>query len=472
MQKRWHAIIERGLSWSLTAQGWQGKRQLEMMSTSGRKFSKVAIQALNRWDNRTLEVFAQHGANIRQLELSNCILNNRAICCQVLAAMPMLEKIVLEGVGLNLRAREWHRTDSTGRLAAKTLEDLNADDWPTSQDLAKLTTLEVSHTSYELLKFFEKSQLKSLKLTIAGDIEDLQQLLNFLATQNGLEEAVIETTGFAESKLFQTAIPANFIPFKLKQLSLVDVNLLKTPNYYNNLKAFVRMHVATLKVLELRGCFPQSFLEFVLANFKKMETLRLIDFDLRRIKEDYESVKSLHLCNVYTNAHLDHGNMYLKTMMVHYMPNLETLTMDKVDGYFLRSAIISLKKLQKLTVKSFDVNGCDGNIWLRRLESLNIGQIEGPFGWNRFTLNNSGITALSIKKLHTPENLNLKKITQNLKNLRELTIEDENLKCDDDFFNIIREHCKNLELLHLNAKSLIVDMSSVADIRGLSFRQF
>lgn len=78
----WKGIVERETLWSMTSRGWYGKRQLDMLSTSNRKFSKVSMKSLNHLDNKMADAFAKHGPNIRQLDLSNTILSNRAMWCQ------------------------------------------------------------------------------------------------------------------------------------------------------------------------------------------------------------------------------------------------------------------------------------------------------------------------------------------------------------------------------------------------------
>lgn len=69
------------------------------------------------------------------------------------------------------------------------------------------------------------------------------------------------------------------------------------------------------------------------------------------------------------------------------------------------------------------------------------------------------------------EYFDIQAITKNLKKLHTLTIESE-LNCDEEFFDIIRQNCKELKSLNLNMESLKVDISTVADIHGLRFRKF
>lgn len=155
--------------------------------------------------------------------------------------------------------------------------------------LSKLTTLESIGSSFHLLKHIKNCQLKTMKVSYDSQtLQNREPLLNFLTSQNSLKELELDLEW--PDALFQDPIPCELIKFRLKKLSLC-IDLRETPNKYNNLMEFMKLHLETLEELVLEWKFPDFFYEFIFAKFKQLKTLSLYGHDIPRESSFYERLK-------------------------------------------------------------------------------------------------------------------------------------------------------------------------------------
>lgn len=157
--------------------------------------------------------------------------------------------------------------------------------------------------------------------------------------------------------------------------------------------------------------------------------------------------------------------------LINHLPNIEKLLFYSLeDCSFIKHISKTLKKLTMLDVQYFDGDAFDG-LRFKALQSLEIHCVNSPVNWDALTRNNAGFTELSMANVYQRARLDIQAITNNLKKLRTLTIKTD-LNRDEKFFSTIRQICKELKSLNLNARSLKLHISTVADIPGLRFRNF
>lgn len=102
---------------------------------------------------------------------------------------------------------------------------------------------------------------------------------------------------------------------------------------------------------------------------------------------------------------------------------------------------------------------------------INLDPDDGPIEWEDIDFNNTAITELAIDRFWKDDDpLDIAAITRNLRGLQSLIIKCK-MTCDGTFLDIIRQHCDERMKLKLDS-SLLVDVSTAADSRGLVFRNF
>lgn len=429
-----------------------GKKEswVELLLATNRKFHKVKIdEMLELEKNQSLEIYQRIGSHIRELHLLTCVLDNFNLFLDVMKTMPNLKKLIMRDTA--------------------TLVDFNHLPDAELPVLAKLDTLEFVKSQYEILKCFNRAQLKTLKILSSTD-EDRQApepLVEFLATQKKLETLALRSIEHGKSKLFQTPVD-DFIPFRLKKLSLQGIKLRESPNDYNNLLKFMKLHARTLDELELGRKFPDFVYEFIFSQFKSLKTLRFMANEIPKIEDQFyerleenKNITKLVVNDTSPPDHTDSGHQPLKELLKR-LPNVASLKMlDYCDKDIMHFVAENLKQLKNLDVKNFNGSIFDG-LQLSSLTSLKIFQVDGNVDWDGFTKANVGITDLFIEVIYDSNDFNIESIVENLK-LRNLVILESGIVGNKKFFDAIRK-CSELKSLEMDENSLALDISEVADI--------
>lgn len=454
----WKAIAERSFSWTLVLNhdNQVGKEEpwVEPLLESNRKFHKVIVNdLLELGRNKTLEVFQKHGENIRELCLFDCVFKNSSIFLQILKLMPHLKKLIMFG---------------TAALA-----DFNDPDNDFLPTLPKLKSMEFVKCEYRLLTFFKKAQLISFKVLSSIDErqspEELLRLTEFLASQKQLSSLALRSFEQTNSQLFQTPLFEDEIPFHLKKLSLLGMKLRESPNDYNNLLKFMKLHVKTIELLEIGRKFPDFVFEFIFARLKNLKQLRLMVNELPKELEFYErleenkSIKSLFITDSPTPDHTNEGFPWLSAFLQH-MPNIESLTVPDYcrDKSTMEFVAANMKNLKYLSVKNFSGTVFNG-LEFPSLISLKTVSIEGPIDWYAFTKATPQVANFYVEAIYDEESFDINAITENWKQLQTLVIECE-VNGDENFFDSIRNNCSNLKSVDMEENSLRVELSDVVDI--------
>lgn len=192
---------------------------------------------------------------------------------------------------------------------------------------------------------------------------------------------------------FDTPIPDEFIPFRLKKLvlrlQLIGLETTDNNNNYNNLLKFMKLHARTLKELVIVGKHPDCFYEFVFGKLKRLKTLRLNGITNPQDSRFYERLEF--------NRSVITLILICVTAQQELASNIETLRLSSnSQNYrsFIKHVAETLKKLKKLVVSDFNGEGFDG-VQFEALESLEIHRVDHPINWERFTIQNPDIAELS-----------------------------------------------------------------------------
>lgn len=231
--QRWNEVAEQSCRFPLRLTN----KNLEASTASHRKFDKVCIKHKTRLDSRMLDFLVKHGKQIRDLNVYGFTQENATILYQMLGSMPNLQRIGL------------------GSREVQPIEDIGAE--LPLPPLSKLKKIHLYSKSFGLMRLFEGCQLQSLFLSSLSP--NRAPMLDFLVTQPRLEEMIMETELGKRSPLFETPIPADFIPFRLKKLTLLNFKLRETASDYYNLTKFMKLHVRSLEELILLDTFPGNF---------------------------------------------------------------------------------------------------------------------------------------------------------------------------------------------------------------------
>lgn len=314
--------------------------------TSNRKFHKASIDGLKGLDsNRMLKFFEKYGGDTRELNLSESSISNATVWCQVLETMmPNLTKLSM-----------------TKMKASGTFEDILLG----LRDLPHLKTLEIVESSFELLKFFERCQIQNLKVVCPNDDDQTREpLLNFLATQNNLKELSLQyLSGYKStqpSNLFRSAIPNDFIPFRLKKLLLLKIRLAKPLEYVNALR-FMKLHAESLEELEM-GWHFREFFDLIFTDCKQLKTLSLLNtspHQIPQLKSVYERLpvnKSVTRLNIIGS--INWGNdVFPWNELVNLLPSIENvLIIGYCNNALLQHIVQSCKKIKIITVAFYHGN--------------------------------------------------------------------------------------------------------------------
>lgn len=421
---------------------------------SKRRFHKMQITrglwTLPKQAGNVLLVIAHSGEYIQELTFHNCLPPDWELSTGAFTAMPNLKKISVFNTSKNTSA-----PDKTEKIA--------------KPGFSKLKTLVMVESDYRILDFFENAQVETLKIlnsTKEGN-QPAQHLLNFLAHQKQLKTLALRSFAFNCSDFFRTPIKDGTIQFQLKTLSLTGIKLNKSTNEYNNLLKFMKIHSGTLEELELGREFSESIYEFVFAKMKKLKSLRLMAETLPTNQDFYNRLEENS--NVTSLTFTDTGVVFSPlSMFFQRLPNLENLELkDYRQKETLKSIATDLKQLTCLAISNFDLIQ---DLQFQSLKTLIVQPFYRQVDWDGFTKANPDISELKIQSESYITNQNIEKITKNLTKLQHLTIEckiDGNVK----FFDVIRKNCSGLKTLNMNQYSLRVNISQIANIRGLCFRR-
>lgn len=400
---------------------------------SNRKFYKVKIdEALDWKKNNMLDVFKHIGAHIQELSLFFCVFDDTEIFIEFLKAIPNLKRLILA---------ETASMDPS--------QDLVQENLPL---LSKLEALEMMRAGYPILATLQKAQLTTFKVldSMDGVDESPTPLLNFLGIQKKLKTLALRS--ICKSKLFQTPIMEEIAQFKLKTLSLQGIKLNTTPNEYNNLMKFMKLHSNTIEELDLGRTFPDFFYEFVFAKFKNLKKLRLMvselptETDFFDRLEENKSVTSLSM----VESSSENWSSVSKELFKH-VPNVEKLSFTNYcENETLEFIANNLKQLKNLTLNSFNGNE---NIQFPALTSLKILESQSVINWNTLTTANSGITELILDNYYLYKEEHFESITCNLKQLRSLKIGSE-VHLEQNFFDLIHKNCSQMKSLRIFRQSV------------------
>lgn len=351
------------------------------------------------------------------------------------------------------------------------------DEEPSTEKLPpplKLKSLEVNTRSPALAELLAGCRLHTLTVSTSINIwyyvqQESEGIWDFLATQGDLKALKMDYRSC--SALFGSA--QGTIPFTLKKFAIVgSASHEMMVSAIGNLVKFMKQQEGTLEELELCSTLPNNFYESIL----KLRNLKTLLLPVDRIPQvpvgwmrSSGSVTKLRL-NILVRV----GSALAARAFVRYLPNIKTLQLEApFDSLLVKYVADNMKHLATL-----DLGEADGNTFCEArfstLKTLRIRKLEGPVDWGVFAQHNLGITELWIGEVGDPSYLDVANIAAITRNFRisNFTIESSYLVCNSDFFAIIRQNCPGLKSLDVNERSLKVDISTVADIPGLRFRQY
>lgn len=458
---RWKGFVEESIKWNvrLYHENIVGKDEtwIDSVISSKRKIKQVnLINSLNIRENKTMEIFKYHGNHIRKFFIFGCVFEEADLFVELLNTMPKLEKVIISETGI------------------ATVDD-DFKDNSKLPELKELTTIEINQSEYEILAAFKKSKISTLKVLHgsayhnpeAKQLQSLRYFTDFLSTQQNIETMALRSIDYEEHHMFSAPLPVECIRFRLKRLSLLGMNLRDAPNEYNNLVKFLKQ--ANLEELELGRKFPEFIYEFIFSKFKNLTTFRVMGSDIPREMSFYERLEENRSIRNFVLVDSCKDSRPLVELVKH-MPNIQSLTLvEDCEREALEAIAGSLNQLNHLSIAHCDPGRFNGlRFQSAHFSSLCIKYLDQPIDWDDFTRFNPGVKHLKIQTMFDSTSADFEAITSNWK--LETMILHNDVDCDENFFNIIRNNCLHLNTLELNIEDISVNASDVTDIRALQFK--
>lgn len=322
-----------------------------------------------------------------------------------------------------------------------------------------------------LPELFGRCNLLSLTLAASMNIwlDDMHYsgtFWGFLAAQGGLKELNLDYRSC--STMFDTT--QRTVPFQLRKFSVSGSARNELSEFaIGNMTDFITQQGSTLEAIALRSAFPNSFYNTVVG-LRHLKTLvltvdRIPQSPLGGMRRNVSVIK-LQL-NILPRI----VSTIAARRFVRHFPNVQKLRLSGAyDFLFVRFIADNMKQLKVLDLDRLEPNTFHG-VRFAALKSLRIRQLDCRVNWVALAMINPAIRNVWIGNAKEEINLGVYALLRNFK-LHKLTIESYNLNCNETFFEGIRKNCPDLHLLHLNERSLRVNISTVTDIPGLQFRQF
>lgn len=447
---------------------------IDSLISSKRKIQKVIVPGLKHFrKNKLLELSEFHGHNIRELLLRNCVFEKIDQLLELLNTMPNVQKVILF---------------ETCIVDEEEFVDIKL------PELKELKTIEMIESEYKILGAFKKAKISTFKVlsgikssvkVLSGldvlyqvpqsykvkQLKQLKCLNDFLSKQEHIETMALRSFDNNDMHMFSHSIPMETVPFRLKRLSLLDMNLDNQRAEKHNFEDFMKIHSEKLEELELGRTFPESIFEFVFRKFENLKTLRLIGSNIPRRKDFYEGLaRNESIRSFVITDHEAHIKCEELIKFMRHMPGIQSLKLNNsCEGNILIPITGFFEQLTHLSLSSLSHANQLHGLQFHALTSLHIKLISATIDWDFFTQSNPTVKSLEILQIRPGSFVDFEAITLNWK--LETLILRNCIDYDTDFFDIIRKNCLHLKTLVLNKSHLKVDVSDVADIRGLRFTE-
>ena len=395
--------------------------------------------------NNLSYIFTKHGKNIKELRIFNSSLDDAPTFIDILSKMPNLKRCVL----CNVSKMETY-------IDPELILDI---------PFSKLETLEIINCDSHIIKCFQTSRLTTFKFSESMSLDQPELLLDFLSLQKSLKVLALHNIKEKHSQLFKAPVDDEDIPFRLRKLSLTSFKLQESPNDYNHLLKFLQIHAKTIHELEIGHVFPDFIFEYIFSKFTKLHVLIIAEEGFTNnvnLFNRLESNASITKLIIRFKARIPEKYF---TVLLNLLPNLETLISDscqfidmmngkqnfplvrnvKLCGLLNAAKLVKIfpnvEKVHLVYLSNNDISVyCGANSKIKELsfkEALYFGSANGDF------IGNDELQVLRFGK---------------------------NMILNQEFFNRIRQNCRNLKTVKVLKSSLDnVGYSEVADISSLRF---
>ncbi|CRK99651.1 CLUMA_CG013013, isoform A, partial [Clunio marinus] len=417
---------------------------VDVLLTSNRNFISIRCDGyIDKQNIRLMNFFENHGCKIQKLVIEGGKFHDSKIFCDILSTMPKLKEI------------SFYNSNTKGRFA----DNISEDHLP---HLPKLETLKLDESDFELMKYFKETQINSLEIVNHNTELEMKILLDFLTNQKNLKCLnLVSISGIFFSEFFKTSIPAENIPFKLKELLLSDINKIETFNHYNLLK-FLEFHSDTVEKLGLIGLLADFVFEFIFAKFKRLVSLtffnRALPCDLPLYKR-LEINRNIKILNI-PHLHLIEIKEDALTEFFKHVPNVEKLrtsTMMSLD--IVLNALTRLKHLEL-----YGLSPTLRQIKSQSLQSITIDCLAFIHDWEKFATDNPKVDTMKIRIID--ETFDIVELLTNMK-LQHLDL--PVIKVDDNVCKTLRENTQDMQSLRIHKASFENCQENLSDIKCLRF---
>lgn len=295
--------------WNSEGSFWTSKFD-EIMRLE-RKFESIIVTLNNAYDSNVVDLFtkisAQHGKEIKQMEIHNARLRSSREIESVLNNMPKLKELEICDVTFVENAKEFAHI----------------------KQMKELKILKMENSSWKILEFFKDQEITKLRLDgVVDELQETEHALNFFNSSHKLE--VLEITREAFDKVFASHLSRNF-PFKLGKLKFSTNFIDNESGCDENFNAFLRTQMQSLESLDMEMA-SQKVLETIFMTVNCLKYLKL-GFHALPIDENfYES-----LCVLEQIKELEfHTGFKFETAAKAFFkkcPNLEILQAEMARQY-------------------------------------------------------------------------------------------------------------------------------------------
>ncbi|CRK99648.1 CLUMA_CG012959, isoform A [Clunio marinus] len=339
--KRWNEISSK-MCWKLKLKFENKMKEepwVDVLLKSNRNFMSIWCDGYIETKNiRLMKIFEKHGGKLQKLVMYCGKFHDFKIFCDALSFMPNLKEVT------------FMFSKFEGRFANNFSEDY-------LPHLQKLETLNLAGSDFELMKYFNKTQINSFEIVEYGKEQSMELPLEFLTNRNNLKSLKLKSfnnSGWLISKFFKISFAIENIPFKLKELSL-DFKEKETLNDSNILK-FLEFHSDTVEKLGVGCKLPDFVFEFIFAKFKRLTSLTFFGEGLPNDLPLYERLyinTSIKIISFSVYAMSEISINALKEFFKH-VPNVEKLRI-------LENCQENLSNVKCLRL--YDENFDDDEIW-------------------------------------------------------------------------------------------------------------
>jgi hypothetical protein len=420
------------------------KIDIEPLLQSNRRFRSVSLDgslmSQFMWSkNKLVEILTKHGSWVKELKLFSCCIDNIELFAKIMLATPKLKKLVMT------------HTAGMGEFKAENLPSFD-----------KLETLEFLTCEYRMLDCLKNAKLSTFKvMSNDGPDQDMEPLIEFLASQKNLKSLALRWFESDSSQLFKAPLYAEKISFKLKKLSLLKFKLRQTPNDYSNLLMFLQTQAKSVEELEIGHAFPDFIFEFVFSKFMKLRKLKININGIPSDMEVYNRLVTNTSVETLVIAGTEPDSIEAVQEFMHHLPNVESLTFCESQSEDLMT-FVSTNFVRLRYLNAWNINGLQSPT----VEIINIKTI-ATTDWNLIHGANPKITEIHVKGQMFGAETSIIQMIEVL-NLSVLRIGGL-FSADSNFFEAVRANLTKYKQISIARKSLQVPESEVADIPKLCY---